>query len=1853
MPRQGFHARALVTVALGLAFAGAVAAQDVPTLIHRETNPVPYQGEERGALPFMFAQVAEFGRTPYLFVGRGNRYDIYNLSNPTAPAEVAMLTGRVPLTESADWDFHMRALAVVDDDPHVFAPYYDLGGASQILSPSAAPTVGTTVNTYPTTGMVSKVYQFASNAAMFKDAAEKRYVIGAFLTGWDALPLGVYQFADNGTVTRLKNLFPAGLDDTAANAQRFMTFKAPVSGVLGGGSTWRALVPSTKTAGGFWLFDLSNVDALSPVTIGPPAGYTSLLAYAYDPVNSLLAAAYSNGAQTLVKVFGFDGGLHSVASGVLPGVSSDSRMGLGIRGGVVAASASVGSTLRTTLLATVPTSTTSTLIWQRFAELDTTLPPSFGDYNIFWDQTCVFPAGTDVVLYRAGVDASEFWKIPRSLIDPSPHADFTVTDTTSSGATCGTGAADFAANGFPGDSFVIHNTSSGTVASATYQIDYVPDPLNPATVVNVVAETTLPLEPTGTEPGITWSTRAAASNALFAPGEYRITVKASDSANILSDTTSKSVWLCDESVALTANPVDPAVLVGEKVTFTAAATGSPSGDGMPKLTVKEPDGSLSGTTSGTTLDLTPTQCGTYTVGVVATYAHAGTDSGCSASVPGYADDPALYQACDVLTVSASLAHPAVTVTQDASTLGTAPALAEVSPLTARATTLAWSGSTASGYTAAFQWKIDGADACQSAYAPATCDDTLGTFTIPAGTLVPGTDVSVGLAVTLTPDPTAPCANPQAVALTLHPVTVSADLGVSPAAADIGGQITFTASNVQGSFTSLRVAFGTGAQTCTGQAGALFPDVASGTAVTATFATPGTFQATLYGTTGGLELPLSTDTYTVNAAGQCALPVAIGVSPTTVSSGSSATLTFNPPITGFPADTVTIAWGDGQTSAYSGAVWTLAPTLSSYSHAYTNTGSSAVTRTITVTGTVGGVPLAPTPTSLAVTVNPGTAPPPSSGNLTMYVSPSSPTAGSPATFSFSPAVSASGDSLTFNFGDGQSQVVTPTCGGSDIFGGPTTCTPTSQVVHTYATSGTKSVTVNGTISSTTYTASRTVTVASGCTAATAPSAAFSAPGEVQVGQTVAFTDGSAGGPTSWSWTFGDGIGGILGGGSSNLQNPTYAYAAAGQFTVTLTVSNCKGSSSTTRSVTVKPACSEAAAPTAAFDWSPKGTIDFHGVQQQQPFVGQQVTLVDQSTNNPTSWHWYDFQVVPGASFTTANPTFTWDSPGDKNVRLQATNCKGTSAELVRKVTIYSDVRPVLADFTWQAGGGSGAVTTGSVVTFTAASGFDYGSPTEFVWAFGDGESSAGTTVTHTYTCRGTFAVTLVAHRGSFTSEPVSKDIEVDGDACGPEALIASGAAKTAGLNGTSWRTTMWVFNPASEATMVWLGILPADTATANPPEVGPFTLAPGATQIIDDVVGLFSALPGLTTDLSKAAIKVRYANTSDTPPVVMSRTFTDAVGGGTYGQYIPGVPVVPNSTPTPLWLTGLHDDGTGATGFRTNLGITNLHAESPGTITLSLVKPSGETVATKSFGLGPYQYFQKSVGSVFGADYAAIGGLSVRVDLPARADVQAYASEVDNQTGDPVLLTATTPPTTPVLLPAVAHNPGELGTVWRSDAEVTNVDTVQHVWQLTLYPSGGTTGASRTVTLGAGQTADLSDLIGWLYGGEAPDISGLVRVESVDGSGVMPIVRARTYNLTPSGEFGQNIPALAQGGGASSSGTNRHLLLTGMSSEDVARTNLGFVNLGATTVNFAVTFYGRDGHVLNPDGRPYTVAVPPNGWAQQKLETRFAGFFQSQLGANLEGISASIDVTTGTGFAYASVVDNVTGDPIFVPAQPAP
>jgi PKD repeat protein len=131
-------------------------------------------------------------------------------------------------------------------------------------------------------------------------------------------------------------------------------------------------------------------------------------------------------------------------------------------------------------------------------------------------------------------------------------------------------------------------------------------------------------------------------------------------------------------------------------------------------------------------------------------------------------------------------------------------------------------------------------------------------------------------------------------------------------------------------------------------------------------------------------------------------------------------------------------------------------------------------------------------------------------------------------------------------------------------------------------------------------------------------------------TVQFNDTSSNSPNEWNWKFGDNS-------TSADANPVHAYAAAGTYTVNLTVSNADGTNATSKTIT---ATATTASPKASFTAVPQyGRV---------PLI---VKFTDTSTNAaPLKWDFGD----NSATITDSNPSHTYKTTGIYTVKLTAFN-----------------------------------------------------------------------------------------------------------------------------------------------------------------------------------------------------------------------------------------------------------------------------------------------------------------------------------------------------------------------------------------------------------------------------------------------------------------------------------------------------------------------------------------------------------------------------------------------------------------------
>lgn len=133
-------------------------------------------------------------------------------------------------------------------------------------------------------------------------------------------------------------------------------------------------------------------------------------------------------------------------------------------------------------------------------------------------------------------------------------------------------------------------------------------------------------------------------------------------------------------------------------------------------------------------------------------------------------------------------------------------------------------------------------------------------------------------------------------------------------------------------------------------------------------------------------------------------------------------------------------------------------------------------------------------------------------------------------------------------------------------------------------------------------------------------------------------------------------------------------------------------------------------------------------EQEGCVTHTVHFSDESDNNPTSWSWV-FQGGSPATSTQQNPTVTYNTQGEYNVTLTATNSQGSNALTEFGFIVVNDIP--FADFDF-------SIDDLSVDFDNQSTG-----ATSYLWNFGDGQTSTQTNPLHQYDEDGVYEVRLTA------------------------------------------------------------------------------------------------------------------------------------------------------------------------------------------------------------------------------------------------------------------------------------------------------------------------------------------------------------------------------------------------------------------------------------------------------------------------------------------------------------------------------
>ncbi len=233
--------------------------------------------------------------------------------------------------------------------------------------------------------------------------------------------------------------------------------------------------------------------------------------------------------------------------------------------------------------------------------------------------------------------------------------------------------------------------------------------------------------------------------------------------------------------------------------------------------------------------------------------------------------------------------------------------------------------------------------------------------------------------------------------------------------------------------------------------------------------------------------------------------------------------------------------------------------------------------------------------------------------------------------------------------------------------------------------------------------------------------------------------------------------------------------------------------------------------------------------------------------------------------------------------------------------------------------------------------------------------------------------------------------------------------------------------------------------------------------------------------------------------------------------------------------------------------------------------------------------------------------------------------------------AAPPPGIVQVIPAVAHTAGVGGTFFQTDLRLFNFRDEPLLIELVLMPSGGPE-QRFNVTVEPQQILALDDVVLTTFGRDAS--TGALRLHS-SGWGVIAI--SRTYNLdTESGTLGQFVApqfwGRAAGGGNYDSDDHKRTLLHLAKSEHF-RSNVGFVEVLGLDAELALEMFDDSGALI-ASGK---LSLAAN--SHRQINDVF-GFLGAPAG---DHASLTVSLTdTARFFTYASVVDNLSADPIFVP-----
>ncbi len=522
-------------------------------------------------------------------------------------------------------------------------------------------------------------------------------------------------------------------------------------------------------------------------------------------------------------------------------------------------------------------------------------------------------------------------------------------------------------------------------------------------------------------------------------------------------------------------------------------------------------------------------------------------------------------------------------------------------------------------------------------------------------------------------------------------------------------------------------------------------------------------------------------------------------------------------------------------------------------------------------------------------------------------------------------------------------------------------------------------------------------------------------------------------------------------------------------------------------------------------------------------------------------------------------------------------------------------------------------------------------TRWQWTTDDGQTSTRRSPSFRYSASGDHSIHLsVTGRDGAVSTAISQFVVSSTAEVWSRKLVVPIVVHSNGVNGSVWQTELILKNPSgSRSFSSKLEFVQSGVSTPALSQV--IQLGPNQSLSISDV--LHSAF-GIESDVF-GSLWIQ-GDSAEPTPIVVARISTASPTGGSYGELIPAfdrwsyfstppgvTSVIPGGAHTEI--PGLVDSES----RRTNIGIFNPndteikvlldgHTEPPypsaGTYLEVEVPPRG-VIQLNSFG---------QLGSI-------PPGVPFHCGFNSTTRFLAYASLVDNQTNDPTIVLANPRGSTlrDVVVDGLASASGDHGTSWKTEVAIFPESDSSDCEGVFFPREGAGTEKNFLIPLETSIGRNWADFLAEAV--NATNAAGAIQISASCGQSIYHW--ERTYTSSPKGTYGQALKPLDSHFGTAE--------IIGGRENQTWRTNLGILGPGDSSLTVHVEILDSSGAVL----------------AGQDLSLiPHSPVFLAHVAEVIAGTSA-IDLFTiriaGDGThpftAWASIVDNVTGDGLFLGA----